>query len=410
VSFLQAGRAGGQNASLPASAVPCPDLSPVLPPLPAFTINEAEALFDDAAYQAMLALLARARSSIRMEFFLFGGPHAEAMTELLVAKQAQGVSVQVTLDRALGLLPLVRRECRAAYRRLRRLGINVVLSDARSFPNSPSKAGVAHNKIIVVDDGEALVGGMNVGSLFFHHHDVMVRLVGPAAGALGRQFDYDQQFVTTPGLARPAGSPTLPPFAEHEQDVPAGHTRARIVGTGVGRRTTKGALLQNLRAARSSVCVAMCEMGRTDLLDELIAARARGVNVRVLLDPQQMDAYLPGPLGRRVPAGILNAGAVETLLGAGVAVRLYQVGPDFCLMHLKLALFDEESAIVGSTNWTRGGFEWVGETDVELHGGTVIKQLRAQFERDWRERSVPAPPPTRAAAWLHRLYVRYAQQ
>lgn len=406
MSFLRAGAAGYQDAALPASAVPCP----LPPPLPGFTVNEAEALFDDAAYQAMLALLVRARRSIRMEFFLFGGPHADAMMDVLAAKQAQGVVIRVTLDRALGLLPLVRRECRAAYRRLRNVGMDVALSDARPFPNSPTKAGVAHNKIIVVDDQEALVGGMNVGSLFFHHHDVMIRLAGPAAHALGQQFDYDRQFVINACLARPAGSPALPPFAEGQHDVPAGHTQARIVGTGVGRQTTRQALLQNLRAAQASVCVAMCEMGQTDLLDELIQARARGVDVRVLLDPQRMDAYLPGPLGRRVPPGILNAGAVETLLGAGVNVRLYRVGPDFCLMHLKMALFDEESAVVGSTNWTRGGFEWVGETDVELHGGTVIKQLRAQFERDWRERSVPTSPPTRAAAWLHRLYVRSAQQ
>jgi phosphatidylserine/phosphatidylglycerophosphate/cardiolipin synthase-like enzyme len=381
-----------------------------VPPVTGFTVNEAEALFDGDAYEAMLTLLARARRSLRVEFFLFGGPHAETMINVLAAKQAQGVSVRVTLDRTLGLLPLVRRECRAAYRHLRRSGIDVVLSDMRPFPNSPTKPGIAHNKIIVADDREALVGGMNVGSLFFHHHDVMIRLVGPAAHALGRQFDYDRQFVTDSRLARLAGSPPLPAFAENQQDVPAaGQTQARIVGTGVGRRTTKEALWQNLRAAQSSVCVAMCEMGQTDLLDELIQVRGRGVDVRVLLDPQRMDAYLPGPVGRRVPAGILNAGAVRTLLEAGIDVRLYRVGSDFHLMHLKMALFDHKSAVVGSTNWTRGGFEWVGETDVELHGGVVVNQLQAQFERDWHERSVPARPPARAASWLHGLYVRYTE-
>ena len=409
MSFPVTDRASDRAAALvaPTDAVP----GPVAPQRPIFTVNRAEALFDDDAYQAMLTLLARARHSIRVEFFLFGGPHADAMINVLAAKRAEGVTVRVTLDRTLGLLPFVRKECRAAYRRLRQSGIDVVLSDARPFPNSPNRAGIAHNKIIVVDDYEALVGGMNVGSLFFHHHDVMIRLVGPAAGALGQQFDYDRQFVTNPRLARAPGSPFLPPFAAEEtQEVPAaGRTRARIVGTGVGRRTTKEALLQNLRAAKSSICVALCEMGRTDLLDELIAASVRGVGVRVLLDPQQMDAYLPGPIGRRVPAGILNAGAVQTLLGAEIAVRLYRVGPDFHLMHLKMALFDEKSAVVGSTNWTRGGFEWVGETDVELHGGVVVDQLQAQFERDWHERSVPARPPARGASWLHGLYVRYTQ-
>ena len=38
---------------------------------------------------------------------------------------------------------------------------------------------------------------------------------------------------------------------------------------------------------------------------------------------------------------------------------------------MKMALFDAKSAIVGSTSWMRGGFEWMGETDVELHGGKI---------------------------------------
>jgi phosphatidylserine/phosphatidylglycerophosphate/cardiolipin synthase-like enzyme len=74
-----------------------------------------------------------------------------------------------------------------------------------------------------------------------------------------------------------------------------------------------------------------------------------------------------------------------------------------------MAIFDDQSAVVGSTNWTRGGFEWVGETDVELHGGQVIDQLQAQFDRDWHDRSDPAAAPSPGAAWLYRWYVRYTE-
>lgn len=379
-----------------------------------FSVNEAEALFDGDAYAAMTDLLRRAERSVRMEFFLFGGPQADAMINVAAAKQGAGVDVRVTLDRSLGMLPLVRRECRAAYRRLQRLGIDVVLSDARPLPDTPGKAGIAHNKIIVVDEREALVGGMNVGSLFFHHHDVMIRLVGPAARALGEQFDYERQFVVHPQHSRPRNDASpLPRFAlpANAAPLPVPCTRARIVGTGVGRRSTRQALLQNLQAVRSSVCVAMCEMGRTDVLDALVAARARGVAVRVLLDPLEMEHYLPPVLGglrKRAPAGALNAAAIKRLQQAGVPVRLYKTGADFWLMHLKMAVFDNESAVVGSTNWTRGGFEWVGETDVELFGGRVVHQLQDQFERDWQGRSVSAPVPSRGALWVNRLYDRFA--
>jgi cardiolipin synthase len=376
-------------------------------------MNTVRALFDGDAYAEMTALLSRAEHSIRLEFFLFGGPIADAMIDLMKARQAEGVVVAVTLDRARGMLPAVRRECHAAYRRLRAEGIDVVLSDKRPLPDAPPRRpAVDHNKILVVDEREALVGGMNIGSLFFRHHDVMIHLVGPTARALAAQFDYDRQFVLDSRLHRPKGSFSLSSFpnalAEVSEDAA---TWARLLGTGVSRRTTKEAVVQSLRASCSSVSIAMSEIGCTDLLDEVVAAKERGVEVRILLDPQDMREYLPRPLqllGSRFPKGVLNALALKKLLEAGVNVRLYEVGKTFALLHLKMALFDSRRAIVGSTNWTRGGFEWVNETDVELHGGPVIQELLTQFDHDWNH-GLPAPMPSRAVQGLSRLYQRAVQ-
>lgn len=378
-------------------------------PSPEFTLNEAQALFDGDAYRMMVEMVRCARRSIRIEFFLFGGPVADAIIDALKEKIAAGVRVQVTLDRALGFLPKVRRECRATYRRLLSEKIDVVLTDPRPFPDSPKRPPVIHNKILVIDDTEALVGGMNVGSLFFRHRDVMIHLSGPAALALAQQFDHDRQFALDASRVRPTGSHCLVPL-------PASHgalegTWARLLGTGVGRRTTKGAVLERLRAARASVFIAMSEIGRTDVLDEVIAAKERGLDVRVLVDPQDIREYLPpflGPLRQYATKGSLNALAVRKLLAHGVPVRNFAVGGAFALLHLKMAVFDERNAIVGSTNWTRGGFEWVGETDVELHCGPVIGQLIRQFHTDW-EQAAPARVPSPLARLSCRVYEIFVQ-
>ena len=380
---------------------------------PDFTLNDARARFDGDAYREMVAMVARAERSVRLEFFLFGVPVADTIIDLLASKAAHGVDVRVTLDRALGVLPAVRKECRAAHRRLRDRKIDVVLSDPRPFPDSPARPAITHNKILVIDDREALVGGMNVGTLFFRHHDVMIHLRGPAAAALAAQFDHDRRLALDSRAPRAGGSPLLPPFpAELENgDLAPARSWVRVLGTGVGRRTTERAVVQNLRAARASVCIAMSEIGRTGVLGEVIAAGARGVDVRVLVDPQDMREYLPralGPLRDRCPKAVLNAGALQVLLDAGIDVRLYDVGGDFALLHMKLAVFDAKSAVVGSTNWTRGGFGWVGETDVELHGGRVIDELLAQFALDW-DRATPAAVPTRAVQMLCRVYERFTQ-
>lgn len=368
-----------------------------------FQETEASALFDGPAYAEMETLLQRAQQTIRLTFYLFGGPDADRMAAILAEKQANGVQVRVLLDRALALgptLPEVLWECRRTYRLLQELGIDVRRSDPRSLPESPGKAPLSHHKYIVADDAEALVGGMNVGTLFRRYHDLMLRLRGPLAAELSRQFDADWNSAGGAPLPAPqADFADLSPFIGTALSA-EGPSLARIVGTRTGERTTQAALMQNLRHVKTSVCVALCEMGRTALLDELIACHRRGVAVRVLLDPQ-----ITAPIG---PSGLLNAGAVETLLRAGIAVQLYRLGPDFLRLHLKMAIFDGLSAVAGSTNWTRGGFEWVGETDIELHGGSVIAELSAQFEADW-QRSYPAALPTPTAHFLHDLYEKWAQ-
>ena len=368
-----------------------------------FEITDAAALFDGAAYAEMEALLERAQRTIRLTFYLFGGPDADRMAAIMARKQAEGVDVRVLLDWALAwgpTVPEVLWECRRTYRNLRRLGIRVRRSDPRPLPESPGKPLLSHHKYIAVDDREALAGGMNVGTLFHRYHDFMLRLRGPLAAGLSHAFDADWDLAGGGPLPPPsAGFDALSPFPDLAPAL-SGPAQARIVGTRAGRRTTQAALTQLLRRAQRSVCVAVCEMGRTALLDELIACHERGVVVRVLLDPQIM--------ARVGPAGILNAGAVQTLLRAGIAVHLYTLGPDFLRLHLKMAVFDGQSAVAGSTNWTRGGFEWVGETDIELHGGSVIAALAAQFERDW-QRSSPAPWPTPTERFLHDQYERWAQ-
>lgn len=364
---------------------------------------EAAALFDDAAYAAMEDLLQSAETSIRLTFYLFGGPGADRMADIMAAKAAAGVEVRVLLDQSLGFgptLPQVLWECRRTYAKLRRLGIPVRLSGPRPLPESPQKTTLSHHKYIVVDERDALAGGMNVGTVFRRYHDLMLSLTGPIAADLARRFDDDWEYAGSAVLPAPAaGFETLTPF-QGSGPALTGPASARVVGTRVGQRTTQTALVQNLRRAKTSVCVALCEMGRTALLAELAACHARGIHVRVLLDPQIMARF--------GPSGLLNAGAIQALLDAGVAVRLYRVGPDFVRLHLKMAIFDGVSAVAGSTNWTRGGFEWVGETDIELHGGSVIAELTAQFEADW-QRSLPAPAPTQSAHFLHDLYEKWAQ-
>jgi phosphatidylserine/phosphatidylglycerophosphate/cardiolipin synthase-like enzyme len=123
---------------------------------------------------------------------------------------------------------------------------------------------------------------------------------------------------------------------------------------------------QTLAAARSRVLLEMYEFGRGDLVLALVAARDRGAEVRVILDPTVAPTLVAG---RRLAAG-------------GVPVRFYPVDDHAQQIdHVKLLLGDGQ-ALVGGMNW--------GATSARNHDYALlirapdeVGRLAAIFEQDW---------------------------
>ena len=97
----------------------------------------------------------------------------------------------------------------------------------------------------------------------------------------------------------------------------------------------------------------------------LAAARRRGADVRVLLDPNQ-------PYNRH---------GFVVLRAAGVAVRWYPV-PRGVLLHAKIGLFDGE-LVLGSANWTLSGLGVNHELDIETSDFGAVAAYAARFAADW---------------------------
>jgi hypothetical protein len=126
------------------------------------------------------------------------------------------------------------------------------------------------------------------------------------------------------------------------------------------------AVSATIDGAHSRVLVEMYEFGRRDLVLALIAARARGAEVRVILDPT---------VGPTLVAG-------RQLAAAGVPTRFYPVD-DHALQidHVKLLVGDDQ-ALVGGMNW--------GATSARNHDYALrlsapvdLGRLAAIFEQDW---------------------------
>jgi phosphatidylserine/phosphatidylglycerophosphate/cardiolipin synthase-like enzyme len=121
-----------------------------------------------------------------------------------------------------------------------------------------------------------------------------------------------------------------------------------------------------ISSARTRVLVEVYEIGRADLVQELGAAEARGVAVRVVTDPT-------------VRASRSSAAALDAL---GVPERFYPVDDSrHQIDHVKLLVADSKAA-VGGMNWgahSDRNHDYVLETWVAAD----VERMSRIFEQDW---------------------------
>ena len=120
-----------------------------------------------------------------------------------------------------------------------------------------------------------------------------------------------------------------------------------------------------LATARRRVFAEVSTLTDPDVIAGLAIAHRRGVDVRVILDPNQE----------------YNFHAFALLSAASVPVRWYPV-PIGILLHAKIGLFDEE-LILGSANWTLSGLGVNHELDIKTRDPYALAEYESRFESDW---------------------------
>lgn len=314
-----------------------------LTPYPA-AAGPAVAVGDDAvtvlprgsvAFPVIRRLIETARQRVDVEIYEFGRVD---LSGALVGAHRRGLEVNVIIDPT-----VTASEATAAH--LRAAGIGVIAYPVR-------RQMIDHVKLIVVDGGAAaVVGGINWGSASEPNHDFDALLRGPAAANLERVFVRDLattgRAVTVPAEAADAGvivATTLPDAGIHPLAV------------------------ELVDGARATLDLELFVLTDAAVVHSLVRAHARGVRVRLLLDPAQRP----------------SDASAELLRGAGVEVRLYRGSGE--KLHAKAAVADGHRILFGSANWTAGGFERNHELDIGLDSAPAAATLLAAMRADW-ERS-----------------------
>jgi hypothetical protein len=235
-----------------------------------------------------------------------------------------------------------------------------------------------HRKTLVVDAGDGWAGW--VASANPHdgssaHGNVALRFDGAAALDL---LHSEHAVATMSGARWPQPLAALQPVPAPAAGT--GRTRVQILTEG----RIRDALLASVTNARAGerLDIAVFYFSHRALLKALVAARQRGVQVRVLLDPNE-DAF-----GRK-KNGIPTPQAALELHHGGVPVRWCDTHGEQC--HAKLMLrhgMDGGAELIaGSANYTRRNLDDYNlESSARVLAATdaaVMQQAGAYFEQSW---------------------------
>jgi cardiolipin synthase A/B len=229
-----------------------------------------------------------------------------------------------------------------------------------------------HNKLILIDSDIAYMGGMNLGREYrYEWHDMMVEIHGPVLASMERNFEKDWAH------AGPLGdfayvAKLLSPWKSAPKD---GENRGRgrwievrRLYTETGRLQIRRAELEAIRRARNYIYLENPYLFDHTIVVELARARARGVDVRVVL-PSDND------LGGATSSNFVTG---NKLFEHGVRVFFYPG-----MTHVKALLVDGW-ACVGSANFNTLSLRLNQENDIATSDPAFARQLKTDlFETDF---------------------------
>lgn len=145
-------------------------------------------------------------------------------------------------------------------------------------------------------------------------------------------------------------------------------------------------ILYGIETAQRSLLVKMFILSEPLLINAIIEARKRGVEVRVMLNPS-----------RRNGDG-LNEDASRLFTEAGIEVR--ESNPLFKITHEKSMVVDEHTAYVHSCNWDHRNFTETRDYAVITTHRHEVQEIIACFESDWYRNDF-SPGETAHLVWCH---------
>lgn len=381
--------------------------------------------------------------SIDMQTFIWDlDGSGAAIKEHLLAAAARGVFVRVLVDDSFILdadqelldidqhpsielkvfNPYQRRSSHAALRQVLNLG---------EFHRLDHRM---HNKVMVIDNRVALLGGRNLADHYFgfddsdNFRDMEVVAGGPVVQQLADGFDryWNDAWAfpvaaameqrSGPGSARPSGPLNTMPAGVHEEQsaqdrmaqwvqlvntAHAGSARLLLDAPPTDNPAVPAQapvqvgdqLVREIDAARREVWLISAYLIPTPELEQAIQrARERGVNVRILTNSINSNNHLTAHSAyRKHVRKLVEMGAeVHEVRYDAMDRDLYIESPvadkSLCL-HAKLIVFDDDRIFVGSANLDPRSLHINTEMGLVIHSTSLNAEMRQALEPDFSLRN-----------------------
>ena len=297
----------------------------------------------DDGGDAVVALIDQACEQLLIKQFKL---QSEAVEQALLRAHQRGVRVRVMLNPHTSGGDRWNDE---AYALLESWGIAVAWT-SEAFP-------VTHEKSMVIDGHAALIATFNFADKYFSQTRDY--------GVISHDPDVIEQVS-----------------AGFEADWQRGFFQPRLdVGLVWSSFHSRGQMARVIDAAAETLWIQHPKFVDAVILERIVAARERGVKVRVLCGGKH---------------GISDWDIFDTFSSLRVMERFrVKIRRQKQLkLHAKLILVDGRAALTGSMNIDRSAFDVRRELGIEVDAPEVVERLRRTFEADWKAASkYSAPDP-----------------
>ncbi len=320
----------------------------------------------DQIFPAMLSAIRGARRTINFETYVYwSGGIGHEFANAFAERARAGVQVRAILDWQ-GSLTM----SAADRKTMHDAGVQIVSYNPLRWYDPRRLNNRTHRKLLIVDGKIGFTGGVGIADLWLGHaedsdhwRDTHYRIEGPAVAQL--QGVFMDNWIKSCGEVL-HGNDFFPPL-RRAGNILAGATKS---SPGRGNPNMRLLFLLSLASARHSIKIESPYFVPDKLLvQELIAARKRGVLIQVIAPGRQIDSKITRATSR---AGW------GPLLEAGVEINEYK----HTMIHAKLLIIDDLWVSVGSSNFDNRSMRLNDEANLNVLDQTFAQKHSAIFRND----------------------------